>query len=106
MDILINLLIIILLALPVYLYFFWNERFTAIHFTIVVNAVTFSIGNLLVTKAGIHYYPVQVGIFMLQAVIIYFFWQVSLRKAFLISLIANALSFLFFEVANHYSLHF
>lgn len=99
---LLNLLIVIAIELPVFVLFFKQEWLTAVHFTVVLNAVTFATGSLLITRLGWDYYPVQLLLFVLETLVVYFFWNVPAKKAFLISLIANGLSFGFFEVFNKY----
>ena len=96
----IHFIIIVALELPVYLYCFREEKMTAVHFAFLCNAFTFFITNFLLRKLGANYYMVQAFVFLLESVIVFFFWEVEFKKALLISLIANGLSFLFFEVVD------
>jgi hypothetical protein len=106
-DSAITVIIIILVELAVMLCFFRKEWLQCIHFTVAVNLMTFAMSYLIIRyaipiTADMLWAKVIMEITMgaLEAVIIFFFFDVGVRKAILISLLCNCASFLIFVLLN------
>ncbi len=96
--ILFNLAIIILLQYAVLLFFFRKEWLPCLQFSVLVNAITLSLGLLLFNRLGLNIWLVFGITIVIEAVGIYFFWIVKPAKALAISTIANTVSSGFFPL--------
>lgn len=94
MDLAFNLLLILIIELPVIGFFYKRKkRSNAYVFTLLINVITWPIIHVIRLNTDWNLLYVQCGITLIELVAFVFFLQCSLKKAFLMAVLANTLSF-------------
>jgi hypothetical protein len=94
MDLAFNLLLIFLIEVPIIGFFFKRKkRSSAYVFAFLINAITWPIINVIRLNTDWNLIYVQCGITIVEIVAYIFFIQCSWKKALLMAIIANTLSF-------------
>lgn len=75
----------------VLLFFRWQLRDAAI-FSILVNLITWPIGMYLYHHGQVNWYILEGSIVLVEAVAVYYYWNVTAAKALLIALVANTIT--------------
>lgn len=89
-----NFLIIILVELPVIaLFFLRKKRQAALGMALLINIISWSITHIIFFTFDINVYYVAVVLAVAEAIAFHFLLASSWKKAFIISLLANCLSF-------------
>lgn len=100
----INLVATIILEYLVLLVCFPKEKWSLLQFTVLLNGISLAAGSYLFNQQQIDWVLIEVGICLVEAAVIYIYWDTKLFKAILISVIANAISAGFFPLLQYLGL--
>lgn len=100
----INLVATIILEYLVLLIFFPKEKWSLLQFTVLINGISLAAGSYLFNQQHMDWMLIEAGICLLEAAVIYLYWDTSLVKAILASLLANAISAGFFPLLQYFHL--
>ncbi len=94
MDLAFNLLLILIIELPIIGFFFKRTKRTSAYlFALLINVITWPIMHAIRLNTEWNLLYVQCGITVIEVVAYVFLLQCSLKKALLMAIIANSLSF-------------
>ena len=95
MDLAFNLLLTLLLELPVIGFFFRRKkRNSALIAGLIVNIITWPLVNIVRLNTDWNLNIVEIGVVVIEALAFWFILEIGWRKAFLMSVIANTISFI------------
>jgi hypothetical protein len=95
MDLAFNFLLILLLELPIVGFFFRRKkRNNAILTGFIINIITWPIVNVIRLNTDWNLNMVEIGVVVIEGAAYWFILECTWRKAFLMSIVANAVSFL------------
>lgn len=97
----INLVATIILEYLVLLVFFPKEKWSLLQFTALLNGISLAAGSYLFNQQQMDWIVIEAGICLVEAVVIYLYWDTNLFKAILASLVANVISAGFFPLLQY-----
>lgn len=101
---LINLAATIVLEYLVLMVFFRKEKLSLLQFTALLNGITLAAASYLFNQQHVDWMLIEAGTTLIEAAVIYLYWDTGLPKAILASVVANAVSAGFFPLLQYLGL--
>ncbi len=99
MGLALNLLLTILLELPIIALFFKRKkRQAAIMMAILINVISWSVAHMIIFSTDINIYYVAIGLAIGEAIAFHQLLECNWKKAIILSLIVNSLSFFIIQL--------